>query len=185
MSKKTISLKPKAKPDNVIGIDPDAVKSGIAFLEIGTRKLECSTLRFCDLMEYLKWAKGVAESKSQSFVVVIEGGWLNAGNWHLPKVCSKQKAAAQGRSVGMNHQTGILIAEFCEHHGIPFEIVKPLQKIWRGADRKITHEELVAICDHDHVLTRTNQEQRDAALLAWWYAGLPIRITKTKNNDKR
>lgn len=177
MAKKTISLKPKAKLDCVIGIDPDAAKSGVAFLDVAARKLECETLKFCDVVDYLKFLKDDDESGNKSYIVIIEGGWLNSGNWHLPASCSKSKAAAQGRSVGMNHQTGILIAEMCEHLHIPFEIVKPLQKIWKGRDRKITHDELAAITG---IKRRNNQEERDAALLAWWYAGLPIRITKNK-----
>lgn len=174
MEKKTISMKQKVKPDRVIGIDPDADKSGVAFLDVAARKLACETSKFCDLVDYLKFLKDV-ENEKESYIVIIEGGWLNQGNWHLPASCSKSKAAAQGRSVGMNHQTGILIAEMCAHLHIPFEVVKPLQKIWQGRDRKITHDELAAITG---IKRRTNQEERDAALLAWWYAGFPIRITK-------
>lgn len=177
MEKKIISLKPKAKPDRVIGIDPDAVKSGFASLNIKTRTFDCKTLAFADLIDRLNAECGKAECLHETMIVIIEGGWLNSGNWHLPASCSKFKAAAQGRSVGMNHQTGILIAEMCEHLHIPFEIVKPLQKIWKGRDRKITHDELAAITG---IKRRNNQEERDAALLAWWYAGLPIRITKNK-----
>lgn len=174
MRNKTISLKPKAKPDCVIGIDPDAERSGVAMVEVGTKKLECAAVTFPELLDYLKFVKGVNETKGITFIVIIEGGWLNKGNWHLPPVCTKYRAAAQGRSVGMNHQTGILLAEWCKYNNIPFEIVKPLQKCWQGKDKKITHEELATITGFlDH---RTNQEQRDAALLAWWYAGLPIRI---------
>ena len=164
------------KPDCIIGIDPDACKSGVALLE--KKEIVFTTaLRFSDLCEYVKFVKGVAEQKGQSLIVVVEGGWLIHGNWHLPKVCSKFKAAAQGRSVGMNHQTGILIVEYCKHIGVQVEVVRPLQKIWRGHDKKITHEELAAITGLKQ--KRTNQEERDAALIAWWYAGLPIRI-KTK-----
>lgn len=47
-----------------------------------------------------------------------------------------------------------------------------------GKDGKITHEELASFTG---VKERTNQEGRDAALLAWTYAGLPIRM-KTNGN---
>ena len=173
MSDKTISLKPRVKPDRIIGIDPDAVKSGFARLDVKERIVRYRTLEFPSLIEHLKREYRRADLMQQNIIVIIEGGWLNSGNWHLPTVCSKYKAAAQGRSVGMNHQTGILIAEMCKYLGIPFEVVKPLQKIWKGKDRKITHEELEAITG---IAGRTNQEERDAALLAWWYAGLPIKI---------
>jgi hypothetical protein len=48
-------------------------------------------------------------------------------------------------------------------------------KCWHGKDRKITKEELEEITLQK--LGRLNQEGRDAALLAWDYAGLPMRIT--------
>ena len=41
----------------------------------------------------------------------------------------------------------------------------------KGKDRKITHEELTAIVGK---IKHTNQEGRDAALLAWVHAGLPL-----------
>jgi hypothetical protein len=54
--------------------------------------------------------------------------------------------------------------------------------MWKGRDGKITHEELqhlAIITDKtNHITNKTNQEARDAALLAWEYAGLPIRIKK-------
>ena len=47
----------------------------------------------------------------------------------------------------------------------------------KGKDRKITAEELKAFTG---VTGRTNQEGRDAALLAWEYAGLPIKMRPIK-----
>jgi hypothetical protein len=47
--------------------------------------------------------------------------------------------------------------------------------VWRGKDRKITQEELAAIVGQE--LPRTNQEGRDAALLAWVMAGLPLKLS--------
>ena len=55
--------------------------------------------------------------------------------------------------------------------GISVIQVPPLRKIWKGKDRKITHEELTAIVGK---IKHTNQEGRDAALLAWVHAGLPL-----------
>ena len=59
--------------------------------------------------------------------------------------------------------------------GVDVKLIKPLRKIWHGRDKKITHDELCQITKMINV-RRTNQEERDAALLAWEHAGLPIRI---------
>lgn len=79
----------------------------------------------------------------------------------------------------MNHQTGILTEQMCEAMGIPCRVVKPLRKCWKGDGGKITHAELQNIVGVTCKLPRTNQDQRDACLLAWVHAGLPIRITQT------
>lgn len=49
--------------------------------------------------------------------------------------------------------------------------------MWQGKDGKITAEELQHITGYDR---RTNQDARDAALLAWVYGGLPLKMCKPK-----
>jgi hypothetical protein len=66
-----------------------------------------------------------------------------------------------------------MIVEMCKHYGIEAVEQRPLQKHWRGKDGKITHEELASFTG---IMGKTNQEGRDAALLAWVCAGLPIRL---------
>lgn len=157
----------------IIGIDPDAKKNGVACVEKSTRLLSTECLTFGATIAYLKRIYETAQRVGYALEVVIEAGWLNASNWHLSAHCTPQRAAAIGRSVGMNHQTGILIAEMCAALGIPYHLQKPLKKIWKGKDGKITHAELKAFTG---IEGRTNQEERDAALLAWCEAGLPIKI---------
>lgn len=48
------------------------------------------------------------------------------------------------------------------------------RSLWSGAGGKITHGELVAATGI--ALGSSNQEERDAALLAWSAAGLPLRM---------
>ncbi len=45
---------------------------------------------------------------------------------------------------------------------------------WRGQDGKITHAELAQFIPG--LPARSNQEERDAALLAWTYAGFPVKM---------
>lgn len=157
------------KYDYVIGIDPDAEKNGVAIVAPALRELNCECLSFANTIEALCAYKHRAEEYGHTYLVVIEAGWLNHGNWHVKG--NTKMAAAIGRSTGMNHQTGILIAEMCEYYDIPYKLQKPFRKCWKGKDGKITHAELKSFTG---IEGRTNQEERDAALLAWVEAGLPI-----------
>jgi len=106
-------------------------------------------------------------------LVVVEAGWLIQSNWHLLHKDSKAVAAAKGNSIGRNHETGRKIVEMCKHYGIEVLEHFPLKKQWKGKDGKITHKELASFTG---LTGTTNQDARDAALLAWVFAGLPIRL---------
>ena len=123
------------------------------------------------LLDYLQHAKKVRDESGESLVVVVEAGWMNAKScFHTAQGKSAEKIA---KDVGANHETGRKIVEMCKHYGI--EVVQhiPLVKCWKGKDRKITHEELASFTG---LTGRTNQDARDAALLAWVFANLPIRV---------
>jgi hypothetical protein len=108
-------------------------------------------------------------------VVVIEDSDMSV-NWHYSQKDSKAKVAAKGRSVGMCHATARHLKKYCERQQSISSVVmmKPLRKCWKGPDGKITHEEITQFTKG--LPGRTNQEVRDAALLAWTYANLPIRL---------
>ena len=161
------------KYDNIIAIDPDVEKSGVAYLKKATRQLEVSNLTFPQLLDYLQHTKKVRDEEKESLIVVIEAGWLIQSNWHLLHKDTKAVAAAKGNSTGRNHETGRKIVEMCKHYGIEVLEHFPLKKSWKGKDGKITHEELASFTG---LTGRTNQDARDAALLAWNFAGLPIRL---------
>ena len=165
----------------VIGIDPDAERNGIATLNRESRLMTADTMTFPDLLDYLRYMQSQAATAHRALRVIIEAGWLNKTHWHVGYKDSAQAAAAKGNAVGRNHETGRKIAEMCEHWDIPHELIKPLPlkaggvNLWRGKDGKITAEELTAITG---LRGRTNQEARDAALLAWVWAGLPTAILR-------
>lgn len=173
----------KEKYDIYIGIDPDVDKSGVAELDTYDRTFRTlKAMTFPELASYLgrndfDCANCVVPIR---YLIVIEAGWLNKAHWHLTPYDSKAIAAAKGNAAGRNHQVGRMIAEWCEENHYPYKLVKPLRKCWRGKDGKITHEELAYFT---HIEGRTNQEVRDAALLAWNEAGLPIRVKPV--NTKR
>lgn len=161
------------KYDNIIAIDPDVEKSGVAYLKPSTRQLKVSNLEFPLLLEYLQKAKQKRDETKESLVVIVEAGWLIESNWHLHKGDNVRTASAKGNSAGRNHETGRKIVEMCRYYGL--EVVEhiPLRKCWKGKDGKITHDELASFTG---LKGKTNQDVRDAALLAWSFANLPIRI---------
>lgn len=163
------------KYDIVIGIDPDSVESGVGVVYPDSRNVTPMKFSFAKLIDYLRLTKDLGKT----FCVVVEGGWLNKSNWHTLGIRRGAQVAAEiGRRTGMNHQTGILIEQMCDAMQIPCTVVKPLRKMWKGADGKITHTELQNIVGITCKLPRTNQDERDACLLAWVHAGLPIRLTQ-------
>lgn len=167
--------------ETIIGIDPDAEKNGIATLNPKTRKLTATAMSFADTLDYLRYKQHQAQTTNTKMIVVIEAGWLNKAHWHIGYRDSQQAAAAKGNAVGRNHETGRKLAEMCQHWEIDYQLVKPLAltiggvHLWNGKDGKITAEELKAMTG---LTGRTNQEARDAALIAWSWADLPMRILR-------
>ena len=165
--------------DVYIGIDPDAEKSGVGVVKRASREVDVKQLAFASLVAFIRLQYHRAEVQGKTIMVIVEGGWLIHGNWHIPFRCSTAKAAAIGRSVGMNHQTGLLLVEILKAEGIPVQVQRPLRKMWQGADGKITSAELAEITGKEK-LPRCNQEGRDALLIAWVASGLPVRVRPTK-----
>lgn len=162
----------------IIGIDPDIDKSGFCLLDPKTKFVSVMVYDFPSLMRFFQKQ---AECKEIETIVVVEASWMhNKTNWHLSPMDSKRIIAAKGYSVGQNHQTGKLICEMARAYGLKVVEHIPLVKCWKGKDRKITDAEIKAFMP---IQGRTNQESRDAALLAWTFAGLPIRI-KPGNVEK-
>jgi len=155
--------------ENIIAIDPDVDKSGVAWLHKKEKLVECTALLFPELMDYLLFVKNKSAESGESYRVLIEAAWLNSSNWHLSKGVSTAKAAKMGENVGRNIETGRKIAEMCVHHNVIYELRKPLLKCWRGKNRKITTDELnmqLRQYGYAPLVGRINQEMRDATLLA-------------------
>jgi hypothetical protein len=167
----------KGKADIIIGIDPDVSKSGVVVISRDGKVEACGTLTFPQLLEYLLIEKDRSRAENLSIVVVVEASWKISTNWHTGRGDSIRTAARKGKDAGRCHEVGRKIVECAQFYGLEVVEKLPLKKIWKGKDGKITHEEISAFMA---IGKRSNQEERDAALLAWDYAGLPIRITTTK-----
>lgn len=159
----------------IIGIDPDVGQSGIGRLDYGERKCTATHLPFPLLVDYIRDIKDIARRKEVDLIVYVEASWLISHNWHIGWKDTKAVAAKKGQEVGRMHETGRKIMEMLQHYDIDVREQHPLKKAWRGKDGKITHEEITQICRWEK--KRSNQEERDAMLIAWYASGLPIRIT--------
>lgn len=164
----------RKKYDIIIGIDPDVDKNGICYLDTRTREIRTFKLPFSAFI--FNWIKELEQDNrflESSKCFVIEGGWKITTNWHVTRRQSAHLAARIGEMAGRNHQSGILLEEVIKHMGYDVDVILPLKKCWKGKDGKITREELAFFTGYNE---RTNQEERDAALLAWVYAGFSVKI---------
>lgn len=158
----------EAKPKQIkeqtkltIGIDPDTEKSGVCSWDRTSKSVTLQTLTFFELYEYLNQKKHVID------MVKVEAGWKNVkNNFHGAKNAST--AARIGANVGANQETGKKIVEMCQYLGIAVKEVKPLKKVWKSKDGKISHDELqqqLKFRGIPPITGRTNPESRDAALI--------------------
>ena len=131
--------------DLIIGIDPDLEKSGVAVLG---QSLELKNLTFPETVELFRTHQNEIKK------VVIEAGWLNKkSNFRFSH--SKSAGERIAKNVGENHATGKLLAEMAKECGLAVVLVKPTRTKLKAEDfNRITGWQ-----------GRTNQEQRDAAML--------------------
>ena len=134
-----------------IGIDPDTDKSGVAVWNSKEKTLEVKTMRFFELMD---WLKG---SINSNCIVIIEAGWLNKkSNFHDRAYQSKAAGESIAKRVGANHEAGRKIVEMCEYLNIGYQLVIP--KV-----RKTTSEQFEYITG----MKVKNQEMIDAGMLVF------------------
>lgn len=150
-----------------IGIDPDVDGSGYAVL-LPDGGIWCGNLTIAGILND-------AEVRHGRTVYVLEAAWLTGKvNWHFSGGENRRVSSAMGYSIGRNHQAGMDIAALLRHMGHHVREVRPLKKLWRGRDGKITHEEICRLTGW--TAKRSNQEQRDALLLAWVESGRSMRM---------
>lgn len=152
----------------IIGIDPDIEKNGVAVLYTKTQEISVHSLLLGQLLSYIDILKN--KYNNTSIRVCVEAGWKNKGNYHLTHYDTKKSAAKKGVDQGRNHQRGIDIIEILRYNNLTVDEVRPLQLIWKKG--KISHEEITRYLPI--VKKKTNQEERDAALIAWVAADLPF-----------
>lgn len=160
-----------------VGIDPDVDRSGVARLDMvggAPASLSLSSIAFGALLFFLSKLRDEMAAGGTPCVVVVEAGWANKGNWHVRWSDNNKLACAKGYNVGRNHEAGRKIVELVKALGFHVDEVRPLRKIWKGKDGKISAAEFGALTGFRQ---RSTQDARDAGLLAWNAAGLPLRIS--------
>ena len=127
-----------------LGIDPDLVSSGVALSDNGKLTMLCN-MAFFTLTDFVKDFEGT---------VVIECGYLNAkSNYHA--AWSKGQSDRISKNVGEIHAIAKLLVELCKKEGKEDIAVRPTKsKVNAAYFKQVTGWE-----------GRTNQEQRDAAML--------------------
>jgi len=155
-----------------VGIDPDVNESGIVAIRASDGKVISAEKRTLPLLvQAIEHMNMHGHTEDVHFVV--EAGWLTSHNHHKKSGDSARVIAKKGNSVGRNGQTGRHIVEFLDFYQMNYDLKRPLRKIWKGRDGKITQAEIKKFIPD---MPRCNQEARDAALLAWVAAGFPIKI---------
>lgn len=163
-----IKINPRTKYDLVIGIDPDVDKSGLAIINTNSKEMELHDMTFYEMCRYFDMLAEKQKVQAFKFVVIIEAGWKNVNNWHLGFGDNSRTAAKKGEHVGRNKQVGLCLTQYAKDGlGLPVIEQKPLRKIWKGRGKKITAEELEKLTGYSK---QSNQEKRDAALLAYFFA---------------
>lgn len=170
----------------LIGIDPDTKASGWAVIDLSDRTVHLETLPFMDILALLtEWRREVDDhylDEAYSYRFVVEDIWKVAHNWHVSPRDNRLTISKKGYHIGRCSMVGQLIYEAIGAHFFPRIAQPPLRKVWRGIDGKISHDELLELCEkHDLILPpskqkQTNQEERDALLLALHHIATPIKL---------
>ena len=170
----------------LIGIDPDTKASGWACIDLSDRTVHLETLPFMDILALLtEWRREVDDhylDEAYSYRFVVEDIWRVAHNWHVSPRDNRLTISKKGYHIGRCSMVGQLIYEAIGAHFFPRIAQPPLRKVWRGIDGKISHAELLELCEkHDLKLPpskqkQTNQEERDALLLALHHIATPIKL---------
>lgn len=142
-----------------IGIDPDVAKSGVALWNRPEQKFEAiGCMSFWELIRAIEHGGFGVYNYGPGFAhIIIEAGWLNEKSNFHPKQGAKVREK-MAKNIGMNHQIGKLLVEFCEMYGISYELKKPL------GTKSINQQIFKQLTGWPE---RTNQDSRDAAMLVF------------------
>lgn len=179
---------PTQKKSLLIGIDPDTEASGWAVVNLNDRTIHLDTMPFLSVLDQLNFFETLCSlhehrgEKECAYRFVLEDVWSISHNWHASPKDSHRVAAKKGYHLGRCAMVGELLRDAIQAKEFPIICQKPLLKHWRGQDGKITHSEMLEVCRYHNLtlpkskLARTNQEERDALLLAIHHIATPTKL---------
>lgn len=103
-----------------IGIDPDLIKSGVAFWFKDQKHLELKLMTTTQIILELKFMADL----SSDFEVILEAGWLNKKS-NFRQTQNKAVGERIAKNVGENHATGKIIEQACQELEITYRLVRP------------------------------------------------------------
>lgn len=132
----------------ILGIDP-GTSTGLAWFEHG-RLVGTSTIKPLDLPEAI----------AKADMVIFENSILQSHVW-TDQNASVAAAKKKARNVGQVDQICVQIMQLCGRAGKPYQAISP-----KGKGEKVSAERFEAITGY---MRRTNQHERDAAMVVWPY----------------
>lgn len=138
----------------IIGIDPDAVKNGIAVFEEGKLVL-CESMT---IMQFIEFCNSNEHNDVQLHIEDVNGNRCSSFNWRPQD--SKYVKAKKSESVGKCKHAQMVIEEIAYHFG--FEVVKHrVSSKWKSQAQKKEFELVTGWTG------RSNEDSRSAAYMAW------------------
>ena len=153
------TIKPRVDRDRrlVVGIDPDLVKSGVAIVEQGALT-KLYALTFHEIVTSL-----ASELKHEGAIVIIEDVEADSTTYHRAKTNARQHARI-AQNVGQVKGVKRVLVECLLAQGINVVQVKPL----RGPVKNRAKKDAEYFNKVTGWTGRTNEDKRDAAMLALW-----------------
>lgn len=158
--------------EQYIGIDPDLDKSGVAI--IFQQRIQVLNCTFNHLV--FTFFKNLADQQISSpninTTIFIEAPYLNK-TFFQPVKAAMPVIAKMNRNIGENHAVAKIIVECAKSYGLNVIPVLPVRSTnYRDRGKKITGPQYVQMLERHGLLseiTASNQETRDAALIAVTY----------------
>jgi len=140
-----------------IGIDPDVEKNGVATWY--NNEIIVYNMTFFELFDFLYRMKNKPYEgyPDVPITVAIEAGWENKKtNWQY-EGANRRIANKVSSRIGANHETGKKIVEMCKYLKVSYILCVP-------SKTKMKQTQFAMLTKYKK---RTNQEQRDAAMLVF------------------
>lgn len=144
----------------IIGVDPDTDKSGFGVVDNANDEVSVYNFDVAHSIDFIK------QFDPRETRIFVEASWNNKHNYHRNYYDSDAVKSSKGYDVGTCHQTGKILVQIFRHMGYEVYEKTPFRKFWSGRGGKITHEEIVQ--QTKLKAKKSNQEQRDALLMAWF-----------------